>query len=327
MTHKLRILVTGANGFIASLLTASLKETGAYIKGLDISQGPYANCDESIQCDLTVPLEENDVLRKACEDIDVVYHLAGKVHSLSEVKSDKEEYWRINVQGSNNLLSAAKQKHVRKCIFFSAVNVFGERQDNKTGKPITEQDQPSPDTPYGETKYEVEKTLLNETSIDTVILRLSMVYGPHAKGNLTKMIHAVQSGIPIPLPDFGNKRSMVDVHDVVRAAVLASQNDTMHGVYQVTDGNVYSTSQIINYIYEALGKKRPFLVLPKFVFILFARIGDLIGIVLRHRFFFDSDALNKLVGNAYYSSDRLKNELHFVPEWDLRKSLLNTYKK
>lgn len=325
--NKPYILVTGAKGFIASQLISVLKKNGAYIRGIDICESPYDNCDESIQCDLSRPLEQNQLLRDACNGIDIVYHLAAKVHSLAEVKADKDEYWHINVDASNNLLSAAKEKNVKKFIFFSSVKVFGERQMTGGEVPLSEKDEPFPDTPYGETKLAFEQILLNETSgIDVVILRLAMVYGPHTKGNLAKMIKIVQSGIPLLLPDFKNKRSMVDVRDVINVALLACQRDKMHGLYQITDGNVYSTKQITDTIYDALGKKRLFFSLPKSLFSLMASLGDLIGKIRKRRFIFDSDTLNKLSGNAFFSSNRLKDELNFSPEWTLQKSLFVEYK-
>ena len=130
----------------------------------------------------------------------------------------------------------------------------------------------------------------------------------------------------MPLPEFHNKRSMVDVRDVIRAAVLVGQLDSSaKGVYQITDGNVYTTKQMLNYVRESCGKKNSLFSIPKLFLIVPARIGDMIGRILGRRFFFVLDSLNKLAGNAWFSSDKIKQELHFVPEWNLHKSLLAEY--
>lgn len=325
------IVVTGAGGFIAQKLIHALKESNpqCVIRGIDIIPGSYSGCDESAVCDLSEEIKEDSILHKVLADADVVYHLAGKVHSLSEVHGDDEEYWRINVTGSRNLLEVARKNSIKRFVFFSSVKVFGERQMNAGIRPLSETDDAQPDTPYGKTKLEFERILCRDCGeITPVILRLAMVYGPNSKGNLKKLINAVKKGIPIPLPEFHNKRSMVDVRDVIRVAVLVGQTDSpAKGLYQVTDGNVYTTRQTLDFIREACGKHPLFFAIPKPFFIIPAKLGDLIGRLLGRRFFFDSDSLNKLAGNAWFSSDRIKQELHFVPEWDLHKSLLSEYIK
>ncbi|MBO4304935.1 MAG: NAD-dependent epimerase/dehydratase family protein [Lentisphaeria bacterium] len=324
MTQKNIILVTGAAGFIAQRLIAGLKNRfDCEIRGIDIVPGPYPGCDVSEQCDLSLELKKNPVLVQLMNGVDTLYNLAGKVHSLLEVKGDVEEYWRVNVTGSENVLNAAKQGSVRKFVFFSTVKVFGEYQTVQGDRPLCEQDEPSPDTPYGETKLVFEKELMRDCgSITPVILRLSMVYGSGAKGNMAKLIHAVEKGIPIPLPEFGNKRSMIDVRDVVNGAILAGTSDKARGIYQLTDGHAYSTRQILEYVRESLGKKPGYIALPKFCFRLPALIGDGIGKLRGRRFFFDSDALNKIAGNAWFSSEKVRSELGFETVWDLKSSLL-----
>ena len=325
------IVVTGAGGFIAQKLIYALKAKNpqCIIRGIDIIPGSYSGCDESVACDLSEDIKDDSILLKALAKADVVYHLAGKVHSLSEVHGDDEEYWRINVTGSRNLLEAARKNNIKRFVFFSSVKVFGERQMNSGLKPLSETDEAIPDTPYGKTKLEFERILCQECGIITpVILRLSMVYGPNSKGNLKKMISAVKKGIPIPLPEFHNKRSMVDVRDVIRIAVLVGQiNSSAKGLYQVTDGNLYTTRQMLDFIREACGKRPSHIAIPKLLFIIPARIGDIIGRIMKKRFYFDSDSLNKLAGNAWFSSDRIEKELHFNPEWNLHKSLLSEYNK
>lgn len=322
-------VVTGAGGFIAQNLIRALKENNpeCIIREIDITPGPYSGCDESFVCDLTDTLNGGSILQRALDKSDVVFHLAGKVHSLSVVRGDDEEYWRINVTGAQNLLEVAKLKDVKRFVFFSSVKVFGEHQMNAGLQPLSESDDAKPDTPYGKTKLEFEHILCKECGkIIPVVLRLSMVYGPNSKGNLKRMISAVKKGIPMPLPEFHNRRSMVDVRDVIRIAVLVGQIDSSaKGLYQVTDGNIYTTRQMLDFVREACGKPHCRFAIPKLFFVIPAKIGDIIGKILGKRFFFDSDSLNKLAGNAWFSSDRIKQELHFIPEWDLHKSLLAEY--
>ena len=318
-------LVTGAAGFIGKYLCVKLKERGYAITGVDLTADKPAWCDTWIKTDIIIPPENNPALLNACENIEVIFHLAGKVHALAEVKSDNAEYHLINTDGTKNLLRAAAQKKVRKFVFFSTIKVYGEKipgLDNRS-TPICETTETIPDTPYGQSKLDAERLVLDGNYIDdATVLRLCMVYGPGAKGNILKMIKTIKKGIPFLLPDFHNKRSMVDVRDVVNAAVLASESpQAKRQTYIISDGNAYSTRQIIDAIYHALGKFRWPVAIPAWIFTLLAGTGDIIGKIRRRRFIFDSDALNKISGSAWFSSNKIEQELKFKAAFSLSKSL------
>ena len=102
---------------------------------------------------------------------------------------------------------------------------------------MREEDGVEPDTPYGRSKLAAEELVLHGGYVpEPVVLRLCMVYGPQAKGNIEKMIEAVRRNRFPPLPEMGNRRSMVHVQDVVQAAVLA-------GTHPAAVGQAYSTRE------------------------------------------------------------------------------------
>lgn len=318
-------LVTGAAGFIGKYLCEKLKEKGYAVTGIDLTPDKPAWCDSWFQADITIPPDNNQVLLNACEGIDILFHLAGKVHALAEVKADESEYHIINTAGTENLLCAAAQKKVRKFVFFSTVKVYSDKipdMDNRQ-EPVYETTTAIPDTPYGQSKLDAEKLVLAGKYIaDTTVLRLCMVYGPGAKGNILKMIKTIKAGIPFLLPEFNNKRSMVDVRDVVSAAVLAAESpQSKQQIYIISDGNAYSTRQIIDAIYRALGKSRWPFAIPSSIFTILAKTGDIIGKIRGRRFIFDSDALNKISGSAWFSSSKIEHELKFRAVFSLEKSL------
>ena len=155
-----------------------------------------------------------------------------------------------------------------------------------------------------------------------VVLRLCMVYGPQAKGNIEKMIEAVRHNRFPPLPELGNRRSMVHVQDVVQAAVLAGTHPKAAGqVFVVSDGQTYSTRQMYELICRALNRKVPGWTMPVGVLRGLAVVGDLIGKARGRRFVFDSDALSKLMGSAWFSSEKIQTLLGFKPEWTLERAL------
>jgi len=151
---------------------------------------------------------------------------------------------------------------------------------------------------------------------------LPMVYGPGCKGNLPRMIQAVARGRFPPLPETGNKRSMVDVRDVVQAALLAATNPVAADkIYIVTDGQVYSTRQIYEWTCDALQRLVPRWVMPFSLLRMVARVGTAIQSVTGRRFLLDTDALDKLTGSAWYSSEKISRELNYRPAYTLKDSL------
>lgn len=252
-------------------------------------------------------------------EVDAVFHLAGKAHALSETGQDDEAYFRINTEGTRQALDAARAAGVRRFVLFSSVKAMGEGGEDCPDEAAS----CHPQTAYGRSKLAAEKLVLEGGYVpEPVVLRLSMVYGNSEKGNLPRMIRAVARGRFPPLPDTGNRRSMVHADDVVQAAMLAAARPAAGGqVYIVTDGTPYSTRQIHAWICEGLGRSAPAHGIPMPVLQALARIGDGIGRLRRRRFAFDSDALDKLVGSACYRSHKIEHELGFVPRHHLRESL------
>ncbi|MDD5596375.1 MAG: NAD-dependent epimerase/dehydratase family protein [Victivallaceae bacterium] len=315
-------LVSGANGFIGKFLCRALSEKGYVVTGLDMADEKPAWCDRYFKADITAA---DDRLAAACKNMDVVFHLAAKVHALAEVKADLEQYRLINADGTANLFKAAAENAVGKFIFFSTVKVYGEKIPGLDNSriPVDENCETVPDTPYGQSKLAAEKIVLGGNYAgNATVLRLSMVYGPGAKGNIHKMIKAMRRGIPFPLPEFHNKRSMVDVRDVVKAALAVAERDEAAGqVYIVSDGKAYSTRQIVVSVLRALGKSPWPFSIPAFCFVVLGRAGDMISRIRGRRFFFDSDALNKISGSAWFSSEKIERQLGFMPDYDLEAAL------
>ena len=139
---------------------------------------------------------------------------------------------------------------------------------------------------------------------------------------MPRMTRAMARGRFPPLPDTGNRRSMVHADDVVQAAMLAADRAEAAGrTYIVTDGTPYATPQIHAWISEAPAPPIPAWSIPMPVWHALARAGDGIGRLRRRRFAFDSDALDKLAGSACYDSHRIEQELGFRPRHHLRDSL------
>jgi nucleoside-diphosphate-sugar epimerase len=303
---------------------------GIHVTALGIRKdfGPW---DNFVVCDVTRPFD-SDVFAGH----EIVFHLAGKVHALAEVAQDEMEYFRVNTKGTQNVLEASKAAGVRRFVFFSTIKAMsrdgdrletigigmGKRAIANNG-PLSETDGVEPDTPYGRSKLEAERLVLEGGYIpEPVVLRLSMVYGAGAKGNVNRMLKAVSRKRFPPLPEFGNRRSMVHVHDVVQAAVLAAQKREAIGhIFIISDGRAYSTRQIYECMCRFLNCPYPRWTVPKWSLRVLGFAGDAIGHLSGRRFVFDSASLSKLVGSAWYSSNKIKSLLGFSPRWDLESAM------
>jgi UDP-glucose 4-epimerase len=311
-------LVTGASGFIGAVLVCRLMADGRFVRSL-VRRDPGRRMpgNEVLRADLAAgPLSP-----EALKGIGTVFHLAGRTHALSEVDVDEAEYRRINVDGTRHLLAACREAGIGRFVFFSSVKAAGEGGSEC----LDESMEPRPTTAYGRTKLEAEHLVIDHATrfgVHAVCLRLPMVYGPGNKGNIHRMIDWVARGHFPPLPEVGNRRSIVHVDNAVEAACLAAVHPAASGqTYIVADGRPYSSRELYEIICKGLGKAIPGWSVPLPVLRGLARAGDVIGRMRGRRFFFDSDALEKLIGSAWYSSEKISRELKYRPSVTFEEAL------
>ena len=308
----MRILVTGATGFIGRHLVARLREDRYVVRALAHGPGGTTNCPEGVER-VVGDVCDAQAMKTVTTGCDVVYHLAGKVHALSEMRGEEEVYRAINADGTRHVLEGAIAGGARSFVLFSSVKAMGEggtRCVDETFKSL-------PESPYGRSKLEAERVALEmgrRAGLHVTCLRFPLVYGPGSKGNLFKMIAAIDRGVFPPIPEFGNRRSMVHVVDAVRAAILVAGSPAAKGqCYIVTDEQFYSTRELYERICRALGKPIPGWYLLAWVLKTVGRIGDVVGRVREKRFVFDSDALEKLTGSACYKSAAISRDVGYHP--------------
>ena len=307
-----RTLVTGASGFIGRALCLELTNQGFEVTAMlrRPQTGPWRHV---LECDLG----RDEVDSRNLEGVDTIYHLAGKAHTRAKNAAENAEYEAVHVQGTRSLLRAAKHAGVRACVLLSSVKAMGEG-----GEEVWDESAPcNPQNPYGITKLAAERVVLEEIPLPCpAVLRPTLVYGAGSKGNLDLMIQAVRRG-GFPAFTFPpNRRSMVHVQDVVHACLLAATNPAACGqAYILTDGEEYSTNEMLAWIHETLGKKAGPAV-PYAVLRAGAALGDILERIGIHAPL-NADRLAKLAGSARYSSAKICRELGFEPAWDLRRGI------
>lgn len=317
-----KVLVTGASGFIGQHLIKRLTRDGIAIRALihnDKSRTLFPPGIELIQGDI----RDQKQVKRTTEGQDTIFHLAGKAHALSELQEDERDYQSINLDGTRNLLEAAWTGGIQNFIFFSSVKAMGE--ETEATRCLDESVLPQPLTAYGRSKLAAEQLVLTEgkrSGFHAVCLRLPLVYGPGNKGNLFRMIRMIDKGFFPPFPKVENLRSMVHIENVIEAALHVSKHPKASGqCYIITDQRAYSTNEIYETICKKLGKKPPVLRIPLWILKLLGQLGDLQGKLQGRRFIFDSDALHKLIGSAWYTPKRIGDELGYMPKMTFEKSL------
>ena len=307
-----RVLVTGASGFIGRHLCQELMSRGSQVTAMlrAAQVGPWQNVVVS-------DLGREAVDPRCLEGVDTIFHLAGKAHTRARTDAELREYETVHVKGTRSLLQAARQAGVRAVVYLSSVKAMGEG-----GSEIWDETTPcAPQNPYAITKLAAERIVLEELPLPCpVVLRPTLVYGLGSKGNLDLMIRAVNKGLFPTIKFPPNARSMIHVHDVAQACMLAAAREQACGrTYILTDGREYSTGEILIWIHEALGK-HPRLRIPFALLQAAATMGDVLerlGLVMP----LNSHALARLAGSARYSNAKICRELGFVPVWDLRRGI------
>jgi nucleoside-diphosphate-sugar epimerase len=256
-------------------------------------------------------MEDPVALRRAAEGVGTVFHLAAKVHDVSEL-GDSGAHERVTVEGMARLLEACRSEAPR-FVFLSSLAVYGA-----TGDACVDEDAPTrPASPYGVAKLRAEARLFewaDATGAHACAVRPPMVYGPGCKGNLVRMVRAIDRGWFPPIRYAGNRRSLVAIDDLVEALLLAGSHPAARGQrFIVTDGRVYSSRDIYDALRRALGRPPIGWTVPVWPLRLAARVGDWGGALRGRRLPFDALTLDRLVGSACFSSARIAGALGFVP--------------
>ena len=315
-------LVTGGSSFIGMCLISKLLKENFDISVIVRDQNKIP--DEWRRC---MKIYEGDITdKKSISAIsgvfEVVFHLAAYVHKIPRSESEKRRVFEVNVEGTKNLLNSVGLL-ARHIVFFSSVSVFGVN----VGKGLKEK----PTDLYGSSKLVAENILEEwgkERQTKITILRLPLVYGPGNKGNIYKMIKAIDNGRFVLLGKGLNKRSMVYVGNVVDAALAVVHNEKGNGkIYIVTDGVDYTVKELYKIIAKTLGKRTfPFYV-PMRIAKGFALLGDIGGKIMRNPLPFNSDVLGKLTDSLTFSSGRIQEGIGFKPKYNLYNTIDETIKR
>ena len=244
----MKIVVTGANGFIGYALSTQLRN-----QQHDVISAVRRSCGIPNETIIADDLSSNSALTNQ----DVVIHTAARAHVMNETKADALAAYRaVNVDGAKKLAEQSAASGVKRFIFLSSIKVNGERTN--AGTRFTSEDNAFPEDAYGISKWEAEQALYEvsaRTGLEVVIIRPPLVYGPGVKGNFHSMLKWLSRGIPLPLGAIHNTRSLVGIDNLVDLIITcidhpAAANQT----FLVSDGEDLSTTDLLHRLGKALHK-------------------------------------------------------------------------
>lgn len=260
----MRILVTGASGFVGRALVARLSAMTAHDVVAAVRR-PVDDLPEGVTSVQVAGLDENADWGGALNGVDVIVHAAARVHVMHDRVADPlAEFRKVNVVGTLNLARQAAAAGVRRFVLVSSIKVNGEQ--TYPGKPFRPDDPPKPLDPYGVSKLEAERGLLDLTSasrMEVAIVRPPLVYGPGVKANFLNLMKALHQGLPLPLGGIDNRRSLVFLDNLVDLLMVCiTHPGARNEIFLAGDGTDLSTTELCRLLGEALGRRARLLPIP-----------------------------------------------------------------
>ncbi|MFC4454716.1 sugar transferase [Deinococcus sonorensis] len=305
------VLIVGANGFVGSVLVRHLLSRRWQVRaGARRSEGIPEGAKFVRLPDLTQPVRDWSGL---LEGIDYIVYLAARVHVMNDTHPDPAAAYRaINRDAAVSLAQAAARSGVKRFVYLSSVKVNGESSET----PLTESMPTYPIDLYGISKLEAEKELMalgNQTTLEVVILRPPLIYGPGVKANFMALAKAARYGLPLPIGAIHNQRSMIYVENLVDLIATTLKHPAAVGqIFFASDGQDISTPTLTRYLAEAQGV-RPWLPAVPVTFLRLA--GFLTG---------RSNIIDRLTGNLQVNSDKAKHLLDWNPPYPVWHALART---
>jgi nucleoside-diphosphate-sugar epimerase len=258
--HKAKILLTGITGFLGRSIF-NCCHLDNIIHTLSRTSGTYC-----------IDLFAN--IAYLSDRYDLVIHAAGKAHSVPKTTVEKQTFFDVNFKGTKNLLQGLEEsKSLPKAfVFISSVSVYGR----ENGINISEDALLLAEDPYGLSKIQAEQLVLDwckRNNVVCTILRLPLLLGPNAPGNLGAMIKGIKRRYYFNIAGGIAQKSMVLASDVAQCILKVSE---IGGIYNLTDGYHPTFAELSNYISIQLGKGKP-MNMPLWLARIMAKLGDLLG--------------------------------------------------
>jgi nucleoside-diphosphate-sugar epimerase len=304
-----RVLVTGASGFIGRALCDALAARGLSVRAA-VRRASSITGDARVVGEIGPDTE----WRRALHGVDAVVHLAARVHVMRDAAADPLGAFRtVNVAGTERLARECVVSQVRRLVFVSSIKVNGERTQ---GRPFSETDPPAPEDPYGVSKLEAEQALQRvaaATGLEAVIVRPCLVYGPGVRGNLGRLLAAIERGVPLPLASVDNRRSLIGLTNLCDLLARCVAHPSATGeIWLASDGEDLSTPELIRALAAGAGRPARLMPFPPRWLELAARLAGA------------RDAYERVCGSLQADSSKARRSLDWHPPLSAQEGLRQT---
>ena len=258
----MKIMLTGANGFIGKALVAELLQGGNELTAVVRSAKGLAN-SSALTVQQVDSFDKPQLDQLDFSDVGCVIHLAARAHVLSDSSRDPLSAFRkVNTDATLELARLAGAAGVQRFIFLSSIGVNGISSD----EPFSVDDKPAPVEDYAISKLEAEiglRRIAAEIGIEVVIIRPPLVYGANAPGNFAKLAKLAQKNLPLPLGAISNKRSLVALDNLIDLIIRCiTHPKAANQTFLVSDDQDVSTTELLQMLTIAAGHKPRLLPVP-----------------------------------------------------------------
>jgi nucleoside-diphosphate-sugar epimerase len=307
------LLVTGATGHVGKHLINALLNQGEKVRAL-VKEGTVEN--ENVEI-FYGDVFNKESLKKAVEDVDVIYHLAAIVDYLAP----KDAMFNVNVIGTKNLLEVSKAK---KFIYLSSTASMGKKLKEI---PANESTPCHPSDFYGQTKLDAEK-LVKEAG--GIIVRSADVFGPGFTEGYDYVISELESGSLPVIGDGKNFIQWIHIDDLIQALLLAKENGKPGEVYIVAGKEVKTLNECLELLAKYLEVEPPKKHVSKLLAKTLVNYKMLKAKIKKERPKVIPEYINKLTANRSFDISKAKKELGFEPKVsyeDAAREMVEEYKK
>jgi Nucleoside-diphosphate-sugar epimerases len=313
----LKILVTGASGFVGQALCRQLVQEGQH-EVVAAVRSPASVVTGGTRC-VVGDIGSHTAWEKATEGADAVVHLAGRAHIMHDTACDRLAAYRaINTEGTLALARRALASGVKRLLFVSSIKVCGEGQLKSSTDPYNEASPASPSDAYAISKWEGELGLwaaAKDTGLEVVVLRPPLIYGPGVRANFLRLMTLVDRGWPLPFGGVRNHRDLLylgNLVDAILTAVVhpAAKNKT----FLLSDNQCVTTPELVRRIASAL--ERP------------ARLWSVSEKCLRlaGRVIGKGATVDRVLGSMRVDSRLIHRDLGWSPPFSMQEGLRETAK-
>lgn len=302
----MKILVTGASGYIGSKVCRLLSEAGHSVMGLDREAAKHGWTEQFICCDLL----DVAVYRDQLAGVDAIHHLAA---AKGDWGISREEYFRDNLEATRALLSVAEGHAIEDWIFYSTVSVLGP-----SDTALSESAKRQPKNPYGESKAECEALFEDYVkripAARVVFIRPSVVFGPENpwNTNIFRLIEGICANRFIMIGRGADVKTTSYIDNLIAAHAFVMESFTIAKVRQIeiyhyVDEPPQTTAQIVACIRDKLGKKPTKFFVPIALAAPVALLGDIAASLLDKDFPITSARIRKFCTATHFSGQKIRN--------------------